>query len=166
MFKNFSSLHSLATHFSVVFILLAAEIVLSRCSGGIYKSITTDRDRSANFSIYKTYAWLNDHQPHGPTPYFNEVIENNIKNYVDYELAARNYTPQTDAPDLLFELVLNNQTKISTTTTPVYTAPSYSAYPPNSYRYYNPNYLGFDTWTAIIFLSAPITIVIINGVPG
>ena len=122
-----------------ILISLTAALVLAGCSSGIYQSISSDYDRSANFSNYKTYAWLNDHQPHTATPYDNEIIENNIKNYVDHELADRNYTPQTDAPDLLFELVLNNQTKVNTTTTPVYSAPSYSAYPPNSYRYYNPN---------------------------
>ena len=120
-------------------ISVTAAIMLAGCSGGIYQSITSDYDRSINFNNYKTYAWLNSHQPHTPTPYDNDIIENNIKNYVDHELADRNYTPKVDAPDLLFELVLNNQNKVSTTTTPVYSAPTYSPYPPNSYRYYNPN---------------------------
>ena len=120
-------------------ISVTAAIMLAGCSSGIYQSITSDYDCSINFNDYKTYAWLNSHQPHTPTPYDNDIIENNIKNYVDHELADRNYTPKVDAPDLLFELVLNNQNKVSTTTTPVYSAPTYSPYPPNSYRYYNPN---------------------------
>ena len=114
-----------------------ATVMLAGC--GIYQNITSDYDRSVNFNTYKTYAWLNDHQPHTATPYDNDIIENNIKNYVDHELADRNYTPKVDAPDLLFELVLNNQKKVRTTTTPVYSAPVYPNYPPNSYRYYNPN---------------------------
>lgn len=115
-------------------------IILAGCNAGIYQSISSDYDRSANFSKYKTYAWLNDHQPHTATPYDNDIIENNIKNYVDHELADRNYAPKVDAPDLLFELVLNNQKKERTTTTPVYSStPVYPNYPSNSYRYYNPN---------------------------
>ena len=118
-------------------ISLSVAVVLAGC--GIYQNITSDYDRSVNFSNYKTYAWLNSHQPHAPTPYDNDIIENNIKNYVDHELADRNYTPKVDTPYLLFELVLNNQNKVRTTTTPVYSTPTYSPYPPNSYRYYNPN---------------------------
>ena len=118
---------------------LVVAIMLAGCSNGIYQSISSDYDRSVNFNTYKTYAWLNNHQAHAPTPYDNEIIENNIKNYVDHELFDRNYTPKVDTPDLLFELVLSNQKKVTTTTTPVYSTPSYSAYPPNSYRYYNQN---------------------------
>lgn len=125
-------------------ITLTTGFVLSGC-GGIYQIINSDYDRSVNFSNYKTYAWLNNHIPHAPTPYDNEIIENNIKNYVDHELSDRNYSADTTAPHLLFELVLNNQKKERTTTTPVYSAPSYSPYPPNSYRYYNPNNYRWNT---------------------
>lgn len=118
---------------------LTIAIIMTGCSGGIYQNISSDYDRSVNFNTYKTYAWLNDHQPHVATPYDNEIIENNIKNYVDDELDSRNYTPSEDAPDLLFELVLSNQPKVSTTTTPVYSTPTITTYPPSSYRYYDPN---------------------------
>jgi len=122
-----------------ILITLVTGFVLAGC-GGIYQLINSDYDRSVNFSSYKTYAWLNNHIPHAPTPYDNEIIENNIKNYVDHELSDRNYSANTTAPDLLFELVLNNQKKKRTTTTPVYSTPQvYPAYPPNSYRYNNPN---------------------------
>ena len=122
----------------ILTIFYAAVIFIAGCSGGIYQNISSDYDRSVNFTNYKTYAWLNDHEPHVATPYDNEIIENNIKNYVDDELVNRNYTPSQDTPDLLFELVLSNQQKVSTTTTPVYSTPILSAYPPRSYRYYDP----------------------------
>ena len=120
-------------------VTLVASIMLAGCSNGIYQSIGSDYDRSVNFKPYKTYAWLNNHPVHAPTPFDNEIIENNIKDYIDHELSARNYAPKVDRPDLLFELVLSNQKKVSTTTTPVYSTPSYSAYPTNSYRYFNQN---------------------------
>ena len=120
-------------------VTLVASIMLAGCSNGINQSIRSDYDRSANFNTYKTYACLNNYSLHEPIPFDNEIIEYNIKDYIDHELSARNYAPKVDRPDLLFELVLSNQKKVSTTTTPVYSTPSYSAYPTNSYRYFNQN---------------------------
>ena len=119
--------------------------LLAGCSNRIYQNITSDYDQSVNFNNYRTFAWLNDHQPHSPTPYDNEIIENNIKNYVDDEMSKRNYTPGESQPDLLFELVLSNQPKVSTSITPVYSSPYISAYPSTSYRYYNPGKYRWNT---------------------
>ena len=69
---------------------LTIAIIMTGCTGGIYQNISSYYDRSVNFNKYKTYAWLNDHQPHFATPYANEIIENNIKNYVDDEFSNRN----------------------------------------------------------------------------
>ena len=121
----------------IFIVSIISAIILAGCSENVYKKITSDSDRNVNFNNYKTYAWLNDHLPHTPTPYDNEIIENNIKNYVDQDLALRNFTPKMDKPDLLFELVLTNREKVQTSTQPIFTEP-YSTYPFNSYRYYNP----------------------------
>lgn len=115
---------------------LLASIMLSSC-GNSFKKISSDYDRSADFSNYKTYAWLDKNVKHSETPYDNEIVENNIKNYVDNELEKRNYTASNDAPDLLFELVLSDKEKVSTSSVPVYSSPQYP-YPVTSYRYYNP----------------------------
>ena len=124
---------------------LVLSLVFAGCSNRIYQNISSDYDQSVNFNNYRTFAWLNDHQPHIATPYDNEIIENNIKNYVDDEMRNRNYLPSEDQPDLLFELVLSNQSKVNTTTIPVYSSPYISAYPPASYRYYNPDKYRWNT---------------------
>lgn len=118
--------------------LKIAAVALLAAGCATYNNISSDYDRSIDFTRYKTYAWLNSHQPHAATPYDNEIIENNFKNYVDHELASRNYQVDTGLPDLLFELVLSNQKKIRTTNTTT-AVPLYNSYSPGSYRYYNPS---------------------------
>jgi hypothetical protein len=113
------------------FIVLFFLVAVTGC--GNYIKTYADYDRNINFSGFKTYAWLNNHQPHAPTPFDNDIIENNIKNYAEHELANRGYVADADNPDVLIEVKLSNQNKINTTNTPVY-----STYP-NSYFYYNQN---------------------------
>ena len=103
-----------------------------------YKTFSYDYDHGVDFTKYKTYAWVNDTQTHLPTPYDNEIIDNNIKNYVDQEMSARNYSPEINQPDLLFELMVNAQKKVSSTVVPVEAYPIYPPFPRNSYRYYDP----------------------------
>ena len=106
--------------------------------GGVFKNVSSNYDHSINFSSYKTYAWLDKSHTNTETPFNNEIVANNIKNHVDNELENRGYTFNSDAPDLLIELVLNDKDKVSTTSVPIYSAPEYFRYPINSYRYYNP----------------------------
>ena len=119
------------------FAVLLAAMLLASC-GGTFQNISSNYDHLANFTVYKSYAWLNKDLPHTETPYDNEIVENNIKNYVDKELENRNLIANANAPDLLFELILSDKEKVRTTTTPIYSPPQYSAYPSTSYRYYSP----------------------------
>jgi hypothetical protein len=120
-------------------ITICLTIALSGCSNIIFNTISSNYDHSINFKQFKTYAWLNNHQPHTATPYDNEIIENNIKNYVDKELEKILYVPQINAPDILFELIIHSRSKVAITRTPIYSSPMYGAYPSYSYMYYNSN---------------------------
>lgn len=65
--------------------------------------VTADKDLSAPFDTYKTYAWANQVRSAKNLAYvINDAILNTrIKNAVAYELAARNYTMNEQDPDLL-----------------------------------------------------------------
>jgi len=66
-------------------------LVLSACSG---ITTSTDYDKAANFSRYKTYAWKDVHQTQ------NALVENRIKNGVDAALASKGLRKVDSDPDL------------------------------------------------------------------
>jgi hypothetical protein len=47
---------------------------------GVYTNITSDYDRSIDFTKYKTFAWLPDKDTVGGE-YNNQIIRNNARNY-------------------------------------------------------------------------------------
>ena len=98
---------------------------------GVFQSISSHHDHTVNFSAYKTYAWIDKNLPHSETPFDNEIVENNIKNYVEKEFEKKGYAANQDSPDLLFELLLSDTEKVKTAVVPVY------SYPTTSYRYFN-----------------------------
>jgi hypothetical protein len=103
--------------------------VLVGC-GTTYNAVSTDYDRSVNFSQYKTFAWLPDKADTVNTPYNNEIIRNNIRNYFGQCMSDRGYQFDGESPDILMQLVINNAKKERVIT-------SY----PSSY-YYRPYYFG------------------------
>ena len=117
---------------------LIAAIALSGC--GIYNNTYSNFDKSVDFTKYETYAWLNSQKPQASTPYYNDVVENNAKSYVDRHFKDRGYTVDTLKPDLLLELVLKSEKKTEEiqTSNPY----NYSNYTYNNYPYnqrYNDN---------------------------
>lgn len=111
--------------FAVVLVLLAG------CST-TYNTVYTDYDRSVDFKQYKTFAWLPDKADTANTPYNNEIIRNNIRNYLGQCLSDRSYGFDSEHPDLLLQLVITNTKKERVVTSTTY---------PNLY-YYNPYYFG------------------------
>jgi hypothetical protein len=65
--------------------------------------VTSDKDLSAPFDSYKTFAWANQVRSAKNLAYvINDAILNTrIKNAVAHELAARNYSMNEQDPDLL-----------------------------------------------------------------
>lgn len=53
---------------------------LSVYSCALYSVVSSDYDRSADFSSYKTFAWLPD-KDNSSNALNNQIVRNNIKNY-------------------------------------------------------------------------------------
>lgn len=109
---------------SVILVLLAS------CTT-TYKTVYSDYDRSADFTQYKTFAWLPDKADTANSPYNNEIIRNNIRNYLGQCLSDRAYSFNGENPDLLLQLVVTNAKKERVVTT---------SYP--SLYYFRPYYFG------------------------
>jgi hypothetical protein len=105
---------------------------LVSCAGEIYQSIGSDHHKSIDFSICETYACLNNQKSQQPRPYSNEITDFNFINFVNDQLAVRNYSSSENDSDLLFRLVLSDEQKAKTITTLIY-----PQHPPNTYKYYN-----------------------------
>jgi Domain of unknown function (DUF4136) len=88
--------------------LLGAMVALfSACNA--YTHINSTTDSKANFLKYKTFAWLADKADSANSPYNNEIIRNNIRNYFSKEMSDRGYVVHTEMPDLLLELTIKNE---------------------------------------------------------
>ena len=111
-----------------IILIAVAALVISGCS--TYNKIYSDYDKSADFTKYKTFAWLPDKADTVNTPYNNEIIRNNIKNYFGQCMSDRDYSFDAENPDLLMQLVITNAKREKT-------LPSYS-----SIYYYRPYYYG------------------------
>lgn len=104
-------------------------VVLASCST-TYNAVSSDYDRSVDFTQYKTFAWLPDKADTSNTRYNNEIIRNNIRNYFGQCMSDRGYNLDLENPDLLMQVVITNAKKERVIT-------SY----PSSY-YYSPYYYG------------------------
>lgn len=109
-------------------ILIAITLTAGSCS--TYAKVYSDYDRSADFSKYKTFAWLPDKADSNNTPYNNEIIRNTIRNYFGRCMSDRGYSFNAENPDVLMQLVITNAKKERVVTT----------YPPS--YYYRPYYYG------------------------
>ena len=107
----------------ITFLSLLIIGALSSC--GIYTSVSVNVDRQADFSTYTTFAWLNDHVDTANTPYNNEVIRNNIRNYIGQEFAERGYMVDLENPDLLLQVAISNQKRERKYAYPAYPSPFY-----------------------------------------
>jgi hypothetical protein len=89
-------------------LLAACVVALAACA-----SVTTsaDYDRSADFSRYRTYAWL----PH-PEPVGNAIVEKRLTAAIDAQLAAKGLV-KSETPDLLVSMhaQLTKQVEYETT---------------------------------------------------
>ena len=84
----------------------AVIVLFSACN--IYTEINSTTDPTADFSKYKTFAWLLDKADSTNSPYNNEIIRNNIRNYFSKEMSDRGFRVNIEQPDLLLELEIKN----------------------------------------------------------
>lgn len=118
----------------ILLILNSVFIVMLMGCGNTYNLVSSDYDRSADFTKYKTFAWLQDKADTANTPYNNDIIRNNIRNYFGQCMSDRGYTVDLDNPGLLLELEITNAKKERQIN-------SYQSSFPSSY-YYRPYYYG------------------------
>ena len=128
-----------------LYILLPFLSILCLIKCAVYNDFYSEYDRSVDFKKYKTFAWLPDSGVNARkdsfrnTAYDNDVIRNNVKNYINNQLLDRGFNIHVDHPDALFQLVLLNekQQRIVNYSPAYYPAPYYYG----SYRHY-PFYFG------------------------
>ena len=81
--------------------------------------ISSDFDKSAGFSSYKTYAFTNEAKT---IPLVNDITRSRILTAVESELAAKGFSKSADNPDVLIDIQLKGEEKTSayatTNTTP------------------------------------------------
>ena len=94
-------------------LLLLTITFLWGCSERLY--VNSDYDKTADFSIYKTYNW-SEHQevPGGAYPQFdNEMNRKRIKTAVDKEMVAMGFKKTSKNPDLLVDYHISINKKMS-----------------------------------------------------
>jgi hypothetical protein len=87
-----------------IFVKTVFVFLLGIASQLTFAQVTTDADKTADFGKYKTYAWLKEDIRVGNNPIYNsQLINRNIRENVEMELAKRDMTlaPDSAKPDLL-----------------------------------------------------------------
>lgn len=142
MLKEIKLMKNILLLSAIIFLLM-----LVSCSP-TYNLVSSDYDRSADFTKYKTFAWLPD-KADTTTEYNNEIIRNNIRNYFGQCMSDRGYNVDLEKPDILMQVVVSNAKKVRTVSTypnSYYYRPYYFGslyYSPYLYRYY---YQGYQTF--------------------
>lgn len=87
--------------FKKIFVLLLA-LVTTPLLAQDY-TVASDKDLSAPFDNYKTYAWANQVRTSKNLAYVinDAILGSRIKEAVGYELAAHNYAQNSEDPDIL-----------------------------------------------------------------
>ncbi len=120
---------------SFTLLLLAA----GGCSN-VYKVLYTDQTENIDFKKYKTFAWLPDDDKEN-TPYHNQIIDNNTKNFFTHEFFVRGLIVNLDTPDVMMQMVITAKDKQKTeqVANPTPTQNQYSNPYANSYNNTNNN---------------------------
>ena len=82
-------------------------------------AVNADYDTSADFTKYKTYAWLDEVLPPDRVPEGvgapNDITNRRIRSAVDAEMAAKGFTPTTTDPDLVIFYHVGVEDKVDVT---------------------------------------------------
>jgi hypothetical protein len=129
-------------------IIIGIMMLMMRCA--TYTNVYSNYDRSIDFSVYKTFAWAPDSGEvvsKDMEAYDNDIVRNNVKNYVNFLMTERGYLINIDSPDVILSLALLNEKKESIVTYHDYPYPYARYYYYNRYYfpYYYPHYR-YYTW--------------------
>jgi hypothetical protein len=115
-------------------LIISVMVVGFMTSCGIYDHVYSSFDRTVDFNNYQTFAWLPDSSvkesnEFSNSAYDNDIIRNNVKNYINHSLTKKGYQVSTDEPDLLVQLILLNERREKVII--------YHTYPPRHYYFHN-----------------------------
>lgn len=88
------------------YILFIGVIFLSSCNA---VNVSTDYDRTANFSSYKTYSF---HQKGIDKLGINDLDKNRIISSIDKELASKGFTKVTKDSDLVINILVSSSQEV------------------------------------------------------
>ena len=77
-----------------------------------------EKDESADFSNYKTFAWADDTKD-----YFSDIQETNLRNAVKSELTKAEWREETRRPDIILKPELLVERSVRESSNPVYSRP-------------------------------------------
>lgn len=135
-----------------IIILSFITLLLPSC---LNMAIYSDMDKSKNFVSFKTYAWAKQKHVHihKNQNFDNDIVVNNIMNYVNIEFAKRNISLDTTNPDIIVDYDIMAEKKTRQEDVPLYRK-TYNYWGYNPYRPYaayntnNWNYnVGYKTIT-------------------
>lgn len=142
----------------------AVLLLFSGCAGSAH----IEKDKSADFSKYHTYAWIDKPEEKGARKNRRmELTETNIRNSVNEQLKKNGWREVNASPDVLVStelLVERNQKKQQD---PVYSQPYtrsyYNRYSGRIVTYYFPSqFMGYDTYSTTV-KEGTITVTLIDN---
>ncbi len=114
-------------------------------------SVTTDHDKQADFSSYKTYAWLADEQQNSEGQELSPLMHQRIQQRIDTQMAKQGYNKVESNADLLINFSVLTKNKVDINTYQVYDgyAPGWYWAPGHPYGYRRIDLLTSRTETSV-----------------
>jgi hypothetical protein len=126
------------------FYLALTHFILYACTSLNQDNVSSHIDSQANFMVYKTFAWLpKDSSTIQNILFDNQIVEKDIRAFVNEELSNRGYEENKSVPDILLKYTFMIEEKREAINYPIYTNVPY----PNQITYtpYNPSLYGANT---------------------
>jgi hypothetical protein len=133
-------------------VTLSAALFVTGCAGSAH----IEKDKSADFSKYKTYAWVEKPESKEATKTKkNELTETNIRNSVNNQLQKIGWKEVNANPDIMvnYELLVekNEKEQKDAVYSPSYTRSYYNRYTGRVNTFYYPSqFQGYDTYTTTV----------------
>lgn len=129
----------------------AAVIFFAGCAGNAH----IEKDKNADFSKYKTYAWVDKPSVKEKGKSSHDLSETNVRNAVNAELHKKGWVETKRRPDVLINYELMVEKNQVEQQDPVYTQPySRSYYNRNTGRvhtfYYPSQFIGYDSYSTTV----------------
>jgi len=143
---------------------VSAVLVVTGCAGTAH----VEKDKSADFRTYHTYAWIDKPEEKGTKKNRRtELTETNIRNAVNEQLRKNGWREVNASPDILVSSELLVERNRKQQQDPVYSQPYtrsyYNRYSGRFVTYYFPSrFMGYDTYSTTV-REGTITITLIDN---